>query len=71
MERISVVCNKCSGFGYTSQVFTPDENGKFVRIKKDTCEACDGKGCIEKYAQFTIEEAEAILKYCGLKAEAN
>ena len=37
--------------------------------EENECEACNGKGYIE-YAAFTLEEAKAILKHCGLNTES-
>jgi hypothetical protein len=39
-----------------------------MKKEESTCEACNGKGYAE-YAMFTPEEANAILKYCGLNTE--
>ena len=61
MEKIREVCIHCEGLGYTNQVMKPDEDGALRVIKGEACEKCDGKGYIERYAVFTVEEAEAIL----------
>lgn len=67
MQKFNVLCGKCTGMGYTNQRIAYTGDGLF-KIEKDTCEECGGKGHTE-YAIFSIEEAEAILKYCGLNKE--
>lgn len=44
-----------------------DVSGTMER-EEVVCKACNGKGCTA-YATFTIEEANAILKHCGLTIE--
>ena len=69
MEVINVLCGKCSGLGYTKQKIIPNDDGMTVKIEKDICDECNGAGHIE-YAIFSVEEAKAILKYCGLTTES-
>ena len=44
-----------------------DERGT-IKSEEAICEVCNGKGYTE-YATFTLEEAKAILKHCGLDKE--
>ena len=69
---MQVTCGNCAGVGKTIiwRHRGIDENGFGVAQKEETiCAACDGKGYTE-YAVFSIEEAEAILKHCGLNTES-
>lgn len=65
MERMQLICRKCSGIGYIDEKIIPNYDGFTCKIKKDICDECNGVGHTE-YAIFSIEEAEAILKHCGL-----
>jgi DnaJ-class molecular chaperone len=69
MEQIKVACKKCGGFGYTRQAFVAGDDGLTLKMERDICEECNGTGYTE-YAMFTIEEAKAILKHCGLTTES-
>lgn len=69
MERINIMCKKCAGIGYTNQRFIPCDDGMTIREEHDTCDECNGVGHTE-YAIFSIEEAETILKHCGLSTES-
>lgn len=42
-----------------------DKTKGIYKKNEDECCACGGKGYAE-YAVFTIEEAQAILKHCGI-----
>lgn len=76
MNQMKTLCNVCSGMGYTTMWnFVPDdiqtEVGRTTgRLENEeiVCETCNGKGYIE-HAVFSVKEAEAILKYCGLDKE--
>lgn len=68
MIAVKERCVGCSGLGYTNQCFTLDENGT-MQDNRDICKTCNGTGSIERFAVFTIEEAKAILKHCGLTTE--
>lgn len=68
MKRMQIMCGNCAGCGYVNQRFIPNGDGYTVKIKQDTCKECNGK-CHTEYAVFSIEEAEAILKHCGLNIE--
>lgn len=70
MEIINVLCEKCAGLGYTKQNIIPNDDGMTVTIEKDICDECNGVGHIEKYAVFSVKEAKAILKHCGLSTES-
>lgn len=70
MEIINVLCEKCAGLGYTNQHIIPSCDGMGVKIEKDICDICNGVGHIEKAAVFSVEEAKAILKHCGLSTES-
>ena len=70
MEIINVLCEKCSGLGYTKKNMILSDDGMTVKIEKDICDECNGVGHIEKYAVFSVEEAKAILKHCGLSTES-
>lgn len=70
MNRITETCGNCKGIGKQIIWKVVDSNDKFgiARREEVVCEACNGKGYTE-YAVFSIEEAEVILKHCGLSAE--
>lgn len=72
MKRMQVTCNNCAGIGYTVKWEVVSEDAEThmgtMQSTKIVCEACNGKGYTE-YAVFSIEEAEAILKHCGLDKE--
>ena len=62
MERMLVICRNCGGIGKTII------KSGFMKKEETCCTQCNGKGYTE-YAVFTVEEAEAILKHCGLSTE--
>lgn len=70
MQRIQQTCGSCGGRGTQTFLVTDDtlaSSGTCTAHPEDfTCTACGGSGYLE-YARFTVEEAEAILKYCGIK----
>lgn len=72
MKRMQVNCGNCAGAGYNVIWETDfmDEETMMgtMRSKRVECEQCGGKGYTE-YAIFSIKEAEAILKHCGLNKE--
>lgn len=68
MNRINAMCKRCAGIGYINQRYIPNDDGFTCRVEQDICDECGGVGHTE-YAVFTIEEAEAILKHCGLDKE--
>ena len=74
MEIMNKTCGACSGNGvYVECKLVPISSNESTitstwQEREVKCEACNGKGYIE-YAAFSIEEAEAILKHCGLSKE--
>lgn len=66
MKRMQVTCGNCAGVGYTVRWNVVGDG--VAQSEEIKCENCDGKGWTE-YAVFSIEEAEAILKHCGLDKE--
>lgn len=68
MHRVNLMCQKCDGLGYTNEKCIPNNDGISFKIERDTCDECNGAGYTE-YAIFSIEEANAILKHCGLSTE--
>lgn len=71
MNVMKVTCGTCAGIGYTMEyvVLNLNDTATTMHSKKKKCEACNGKGHTE-YATFTLEEAKAILKHCGLSTES-
>lgn len=71
MNTMKVTCGNCAGIGKDINwkvVETNDNTGLMIK-EEIVCEACNGKGYME-YATFTLEEAKAILKHCGLSTES-
>lgn len=68
MVRMDLMCKKCAGLGYTNERYIPNDDGITCKTERDTCDECNGVGHTE-YAIFSIEEANAILKHCGLSTE--
>lgn len=72
METMRMFCNCCGGTGYTVKWEVVSEDAETgmgtMQSTKIECENCSGNGYTE-YAVFSIEEAEAILKHCGLNKE--
>ncbi len=68
MERMFVNCEKCYGRGRIYHQPTPIKNSIYFKNNDEICPACGGAG-INEYALFSIEEAKAILEYCGLSTE--
>lgn len=64
-------CGCCAGIGKQTIWKVVDSNDKTgtARREETVCGACNGKGYTE-HAVFSIEEAEAILKHCGLSTES-
>ena len=67
MNKIKFMCGECAGIGYINQKYVEHNDGKYY-IEQDACKKCNGKGYIE-YVMFTLEEAEVILKHCGLNTK--
>lgn len=71
MNTMQITCSNCAGIGYGFNFEMVDSNditGTLIR-KQTPCEYCKGKGYTE-YAVFSVEEAKAILKHCGLSTES-
>ena len=72
MKTKQETCGTCGGSGLERELVYADI-GCGVRMKSERimgkCKACGGKGYVE-YATFTVEEAKAILKHCGLSTES-
>ena len=68
MKRMKVMCVKCAGIGYIDKNIAPSDDGLTFRTERYICNECNGAGYTE-YAMFSIEEAEVILKHCGLTVE--
>ena len=66
MKIMNVRCNVCSGTGH-HRGWEPIAEGILQAIDKP-CTSCDGNGYTE-HAVFSIEEAKAILKHCGLEED--
>lgn len=67
MKIMQVTCGNCAGYGYSMK--WEDNGSNTLQCKKYECEACNGKGYSE-HAVFSVEEAKAILKHCGLSTES-
>jgi hypothetical protein len=69
MKTIQQTCGTCAGIGNTSFWVTTGEKDKYgnetTNLQQKECPQCGGKGYTE-YAVFTVEEAQAILKHCGI-----
>ena len=68
-----ITCANCCGTGKTTKwkVVEIDEEAGVGRAQSEevVCDNCGGKGYTE-YPVFSVEEAKAILKYCGLSTES-
>lgn len=71
MEINRISCGKCCGSGQTIVWKFKDiqDNMGTAYSEEMTCTQCGGCGYIE-YPVFSVEEAKAILKYCGLSTES-
>lgn len=69
MEVKQVICGNCGGTGYIP-IYEAVSGTTSLRIKESAvCDNCKGNGYTE-HAVFSIEEAKAILKHCGLSIES-
>lgn len=66
MHIIKYTCGACGGFGH-HHVWEIVSEGIAER-KEVTCTTCKGNGYL-KYVGFSIDEAKAIMKHCGLSTE--
>ena len=71
MDVMQVLCRCCAGTGHQIKWEIAEADNNIGRAVKEevVCGACNGKGYTE-YATFTVEEAKAILKHCGLSTES-
>ena len=71
MNIVKVTCGTCAGIGkkINWKIITMENNIGTAEKEEVVCEVCGGKGYTE-YANFTLEEAKAILKHCGLSTES-
>lgn len=67
MNVMNITCGNCAGIGKQIIWKAVDDFG-MMKKEEIVCSACNGKGYTE-YATFTIDEAKAILKHCGLSTE--
>ena len=73
MKTIQQTCGTCAGRGKIAHwkiISKPDDVYGMAEKVEEECCACGGMGYIE-YAAFTVEEAQAILKHCGIIADEN
>ena len=71
MNVMRVFCASCAGMGKQTIWKAADLSDNIGTMEREEtiCGACNGKGYTE-YATFTVEEAKAILKHCGLTTES-
>ena len=71
MNIMQVMCGSCAEMGKQINWKIVDLNDNIGTVKKEetVCAACNGKGYTE-YVTFSLEEAKAILKHCGLTTES-
>lgn len=70
MNVMQITCGSCAGIGkkYNWKIVYMDDVSGTAEREEVVCAECNGKGWTE-YAVFSVEEAKAILKYCGLSTE--
>ena len=68
MTKVNWTCGTCGGTGFIIQKTPVSELKNTVRLEKEECPECKGTGHV-RYAMFTLEEAEQIMKVCGLADE--
>lgn len=72
MNINQITCGNCGGAGRTVvwKVVSMDENTGIGTVQSESvvCKTCNGKGWTE-CATFSVEEAKAILKHCGLSTK--
>lgn len=73
MDISRIPCLTCKGtgraLGYICSELNEDGFG-IIHTEECDCYECGGKGYIAEYPVFTVEEAKAILKHCGLATES-
>ena len=65
METIRQICGTCAGMGKVGNWKIANKTKGIYKKNEEECCTCGGKGYTE-YAVFTVEEAQAILKHCGI-----
>ena len=68
MRTIQQTCGSCAGIGkVVNWKITSNQGSNYGTAEKieEECPLCGGKGYTE-CAVFTVEEAQAILKHCGI-----
>lgn len=72
MIKVKQTCGTCRGTGVMRYWIVEKEpvnrEHGIAELEEVQCSVCDGKGYTE-YAMFTLEEAEQIMKVCGLADE--
>ena len=72
MTKVNWTCGTCGGIGVIRNWIVEEDpvNREYgvANLKEVKCSACNGKGYTE-YVMFTPEEAEQIMKVCGLADE--
>lgn len=70
MQIMKITCGTCSGFGKETvwKAVPLSENSNIGTMSREEfiCGVCGGLGYTE-YALFDLEEADVIMKHCGLK----
>ena len=77
MIKHQVTCGNCYGTGKTQIAVVDDSTvhdpiyGEVMQAhyEESICTQCNGKGYTE-YVTFTVDEANVILKHCGLSTES-
>ena len=71
MEINRITCGDCLGAGRKVVWKCVDLHDNMGTLQSDEvgCTQCGGCGYIE-YPAFSVEEAKAILKFCGLSTES-
>ena len=69
MKVVQQPCSACGGTGFLEiweVTGEKDTNGyNIATMRHQKCGACGGN-CYTEHAVFTVEEAQAILKHCGI-----
>ena len=72
MKIMQETCGNCNGFGeiyYKADKSIDNIDCRTAHAVREKCERCGGKGYTEEYVMLTVEEAQIILKHCGLNTE--
>ena len=70
MNTMNITCGSCAGTGVCKMWMVDDQwNGRgTAHLEETECPQCGGKGYTE-YVMFTPEEAQQIMKHCGIQTE--